>query len=141
MKALLGFLTILSLLATEIDFSLSLAYYSFPLSIREWSLTIERRGDRTLLTVDKYRGLTRKIAIPRKIYLNLIGKVTGKGIWTLQDYYRENSPNGFYIIEVKREEHVNRFRVEYGIPLTGTNARYREIIRSILNTTNLLLSE
>ena len=141
MKALLGFLTLLALLSTEADFSLSLAYYSFPLSIREWSLLIERRGDQALLTVDKYRGITRKIAIPRKIYLTLIRKVTERGIWTLRDYYQENSPNGFYLLEVKTNKYSNQFRVEHGIPLTGTNARYREIIRSIINTTNLLLSE
>ncbi len=125
----------------HVDYQVSLTYYSIPFHTKEWFISITRIGDTVFLNVKNYKGITMKKKIPTRLYLNLLDFLNRKGIWILQDHYRKNSPNGYYLIQVKTNNYSNSFRVEHGIPLIGRDARYLEILRQMQNTVKLLIYE
>ena len=139
MRILTFIIQIIFTLSQSNDFYISLCYYSKPIINLEWSISIIRIGDRINVDIVGYMNKNLKREISRDVYVKLIRSLNKKGLWTLKDYYRKGSPNGYYQIEVKKGYQLNRFKVEAGIPLNGEKSKYLEIIKSITNIARLII--
>ena len=76
---------------------------------------------------------TLKKTISREHYMKLLDTVNKNEIWTLSNYYRNWSNNGYYEVKAIRGIQHNIFKFAAGIPLLGEQSKYLEIKRTITN--------
>lgn len=136
MKLLAIYILFNAAIASGHEYQITLSYYSKPIKQREWSISIFRDKDSIIIDIDNFRGKRLKKSIPRDSYIALIDRLNKSGIWILKDSYIDNSPNGYYLVEVIADSYKNIFRVENGPPL---RPGYLDIIRSIKNTAMLYI--
>jgi hypothetical protein len=127
--------------SSDPEFIISLGYYASPIKKLEWKITVTRAARKIVIDIDNYNGrrLARELSVER--YASMVEMLVKNGIWNLKGQYDERSRNGYYLIEVWSAEQKNSFKVEAGPALTGSNMRYREIIRRITNEAMLVIRD
>lgn len=126
---------------TDYDFYCCLSYHPYPFTMTEWEIEIYRKGRACKISTKNYTFKRFRADLPEEYYDKLQKIIMDNSIWSLRDYYYERSTGGYYIFFMKEGKYSHSIKIEHGVPLTGTNSKYLEIIRVMTGLAKLILEE
>ncbi len=116
-----------------VDYRIVVSYHAKLVKHKEWSIAIERHGEKIYLNIDNYNNRKLLARLDRDEYTKLLDFLNKMGIWFLKNHYSAPSPNAFYRIEVQQGKYQHEAIAEAGPLLSGDASRFREIIRKMEN--------
>lgn len=124
----------------DYDFYCNLSYHPYPFTMKEWEIEIYRKGRINKIATKNYTFKRYRADLPERYYNKLQKIIENNSVWSLKDFYYKRS-SGYYTFYMKEGKYFHSIKIEYGVPLTGTNAKYMEIIRVMTGLAKLILEE